>query len=109
MTRDEKDSLLSELGGSTGGSEKPKKGRKEKKERDPNRPKKATTPYLFYTQDRRATLKAEQPELGPRDIVRRMGAEWNELDAATKEPYDEKGARAKVRYTAAMAEYNASQ
>ena len=108
LSEAERNDLLSELGSSTtGADEKPKKGRKEKKVRDPNKPKKNMTAYLYYTQDRRSACKAENPELGPRDIVKKMGVEWNSMEESAKAPYVEKGNRSKERYDAAMRDYKA--
>jgi len=102
LTKEEKDELLIELGGVPGGVEKPKKV---KKVRDPNKPKKAMTPYLFYTQERRAAVKAENPDLGPRDVVKQMASEWNAMGGAEKAPYQAKGDAAKARQKIAMDAY----
>jgi len=102
LTKEEKDELLNELGGVPGGAEKPKKV---KKVRDPNKPKKAMTPYLFYTQDRRSAVVAQNPDMGPRDVMKQMGSEWRSMDATEKAPYEVKGETAKARQKIAMDAY----
>jgi hypothetical protein len=102
LTKEEKNALLIELGGVPGGAEKPKKV---KKVRDPNKPKKAMTPYLFYTQERRSVITAENPDMGPRDVVKQMGSEWRAMGAGEKAPYETKGAAAKARQKIAMDAY----
>lgn len=85
--------------------EKPKKGRREKKAKDPNAPKRAMTPYLFYSQERRPGAKSENPGMNTRDLSRKMGEEWNAMSEDQKRSYVEKGNRAKEQYTQARANY----
>lgn len=85
--------------------EKPVKGRKEKKAKDPNAPKRALTPYFIYTTERRAAAKAEYPHLKPKELVSKMAEEWNGLSEAQKGPYMVKGAAAKESYAQAKKAY----
>ena len=96
---------LNELVKSSETAAEPKKGRKEKKEKDPNAPKRAMTPYLHFAQTRRSSAKNEHPELNPRDLSRLMGKEWNEMSEDAKRPYVEKGNRSKEQYTEAKKNY----
>ena len=76
--------------------------KKEKKEVDPNKPKK-TSGYLLYSADVREQVKAKLIEDGgegkPKDVVQAIAAKWKELTdeekgvwndkaKATKEPVD---------------------
>lgn len=69
-----------------------------KKEKDPNAPKKAKTSYMYFCDDRRAALKADNPKASVGDMSKIMGAEWKELSAEEKKPYEDKAAADKSRY-----------
>jgi hypothetical protein len=107
LSQEEKDALMNDLGGTSGGSSK--KEKKVKKVRDPNKPKKNMTGYLYYAQERRSGAKSENPELRPRDLVKVMGNEWNSMDTDSKAPYEAKAATAKRRYKDEMDAYKASE
>jgi hypothetical protein len=63
-------------------SEGKKKGTKKKK--DPNAPKGACNAYLFFCKDKRAELKEEDPELGPKEVMAELGRCWAELKEENK-------------------------
>lgn len=83
--------------------EKPK--RRVKKEKDPNAPKRALNGYMYYSKERRATLKAERPDLKTKELSVVMGQEWNAMSEDQKRPYSVKGAADKERYAQAKASY----
>jgi structure-specific recognition protein 1 len=88
--------------------EKPKKGRRERKQRDPNAPKRAMTGYICYSKERRVTAKAEFPHLKPRELTAKMAEEWNGMSDAQKAPYNEKSNRDKARYADEKSRYTKS-
>jgi len=90
---------------SDGSEEKPVKGRKEKKVKDPNAPKRAMTPYLIYSTERRPAAKAQYPTLKPKELVAKMAEEWNGMNDEEKGPYQVKGAAAKESYAQAKKAY----
>jgi len=83
--------------------EKPK--RRVKKEKDPNAPKRGLNAYMYYSKERRSTLKAERPDLKTKELSVVMGQEWNAMSEDAKRPYVVKGAADTERYEQAKASY----
>ena len=80
-------------------SKKDKKLRRlEKKIKKKYFPKKGLSAYLYYCQERRITLKKEQPGLENREVVAVMSKEWNSLTPEQKEPYIKKQEEDQERY-----------
>lgn len=50
-------------------------------------PKKPKSGFMFYSQERRVTLKAEQPDLSITDASKVIGAEWKALSDHDKQKY----------------------
>ena len=72
--------------------------RLEKKIKKKYLPKKGLSAYLYYCQERRVTLKKEQPGLENREVVAVMSKEWNSLTPEQKEPYIKKQEEDQERY-----------
>ena len=89
--------------------EKPKKGRRERKTRDPNAPKRAMTGYICYSKDRRPSAKAEYPSLTPRQLTAKMAEEWNSMSEAQKAPFNEQSNADKARYKMQRDNYKKSE
>lgn len=85
--------------------EKPKKGRRERKARDPNAPKKAMTGYICYSKQRRSSAKEAYPNLKPRELTAKMAQEWNAMSDAEKAPYNEQSNLDKARWKAQKESY----
>lgn len=64
-------------------SKKTKKAAAEK----PDGPKRPKSAFFCYQDVRRAQIKAANPDLNNKEIVRQMAAEYKELTDAQKEPY----------------------
>lgn len=62
--------------GSRGGGGKAKK--------DPKAPKRALSAYMFFSQDWRERVKAENPDAGFGEIGKLLGARWKELSDEEK-------------------------
>jgi len=77
-------------------SEKASSGRGKAK-KDPKAPKRALSAYMFFSQDWRERVKAENPEAGFGEIGKLLGARWKELSDEEKKPYIEQAARDKSR------------
>ncbi|PAV15701.1 HMG-box [Pyrrhoderma noxium] len=77
-------------------AEKPA-GRATKSKKDPNAPKRALSAYMFFSQDWRERVKAENPDAGFGEVGKLLGAKWKELDQSEKKPYIEQAARDKAR------------
>ena len=80
---------------------------KKKKKKDSNAPKRALSPFLFYTLDRRPELKKEKPELSHKEMLSEMGVEWNNMKEQDKKKYIQKADEDKKRYEKEKAAYDA--
>ena len=79
------------------------KGKKEAKKapktkKDKNAPKRAISAFFFYNQERRESLKQEQPNLSNKEIISTMSKEWNDLSEEKRKPYITKAENDKKRY-----------
>ncbi|KAF8522738.1 high mobility group box domain-containing protein [Hysterangium stoloniferum] len=78
-----------------------KKGKKGK-----DGPKRALSAYMFFSQDWRERIKAENPDAGFGEVGKLLGAKWKELDDSEKKPYIEQAAQDKARAEREKAEYD---
>lgn len=53
-----------------------RKGKKQKRKKDPNAPKRPQTAFFLMCADRRDALRAEFPDLRIGEIAKKLGAEW---------------------------------
>jgi hypothetical protein len=79
----------------------PRKGKK-----DPKAPKRALSAYMFFSQDWRERIKAENPDAGFGEVGKLLGAKWKELDDEEKKPYIEQAAKDKTRAEEQKAAYD---
>jgi len=84
-------------------SEKTPRGGARKK--DPKAPKRALSAYMFFSQDWRERIKAENPDASFGEVGKLLGAKWKELDEEEKKPYIEQAARDKTRAEQEKSEY----
>ncbi|EJD04969.1 HMG-box [Fomitiporia mediterranea MF3/22] len=85
-----------------GAADKPARGKGKK---DPNAPKRALSAYMFFSQDWRERVKAENPDAGFGEVGKLLGAKWKEMDESEKRPYIEQAARDKARAEEEKANY----
>uniref|UniRef100_A0A452Y5A2 FACT complex subunit SSRP1 n=1 Tax=Aegilops tauschii subsp. strangulata TaxID=200361 RepID=A0A452Y5A2_AEGTS len=85
------------------GSEKRKPKKKQKK--DPNAPKRAIAPFMYFSKAERANLKNINPELSTTDIAKKLGEKWQKMSAEEKQPYVEQSQVDKKRYAEESAAY----
>lgn len=81
-------------------------GRKNKKEKDPNAPKRACGSYVFFTLDARPKILEETPDLTFREIGSVMGERWRALSAEDKQKYDDLANNDKKRFKEEIDMYN---
>jgi high mobility group protein B1 len=62
-------------------------------------PKKPKSGFMFYSQERRVTLRVEQPSLSVTDASKVIGAEWKALSEADKKRYQDMGEADRKRYS----------
>jgi hypothetical protein len=90
-------------------SDAPKKKRAKKAEKDPNAPKKALNSYMFFANDNREKVKAENPKLKATEVMSELGAQWKAMNETERAPYAKKAEDDKERYAKAFATYNANK
>ncbi|KIM29253.1 hypothetical protein M408DRAFT_328926 [Serendipita vermifera MAFF 305830] len=76
-----------------------------KSKKDPNAPKKALSPYMFFTQEYREKIKEENPGIGFGEVAKKLGAKWKSMSDEEKEPYVEKHQADKKRAEEAKEAY----
>ena len=77
------------------------KKKKTKKEVDPDapvKPKKAKNAFMLFTAANREQVKADNPDIKPTDISKKMGEMWAELEEEDKEEYVEEAEKLKAEY-----------
>ncbi|KAF8626685.1 hypothetical protein AX15_004769 [Amanita polypyramis BW_CC] len=88
-------------------AEKASAARKGKK--DPKAPKRPLSAYMFFSQDWRERIKAENPDAGFGEVGKLLGAKWKELDDEEKKPYVERAAQDKTRAEKEKAAYEGNK
>lgn len=91
-----------------GGSPK-KKTKKGKKKKDPNAPKRASTSFLFFSNEMRPKLKAENPDLSFGEMGKKIGELFRNLSSEEKSKYDKAAEEDKTRYKNEMEAYKNSK
>ena len=85
------------------------KGKKKSKKAKKEGPKKPKSGFMCFSQERRKSLKEEQPELSITDASKVIGKEWNELDDEGKAPYKQLAEEDKNRYQKEKADFDAAK
>ena len=86
--------------------EVPKK--KQKKEKDPNRPKKGTSAFFSFCSDHRSKVTKSSPDMKPKDVNRELGKMWKKhADSKDKvyKKYTEEYQKQNEEYKEKMSEY----
>uniref|UniRef100_A0A7S4MAW3 HMG box domain-containing protein n=1 Tax=Odontella aurita TaxID=265563 RepID=A0A7S4MAW3_9STRA len=76
-----------------------------KNKKDPNAPKRASSAYIFFTQEQRSVVKKENPTLSFGELSKMVSAEFKALSAEARAKYDNLSARDKERYAREMKDY----
>ncbi|KAI9593958.1 nonhistone chromosomal protein 6A [Syncephalis fuscata] len=72
--------------------------RRNKRKKDPEKPKRALSAYMFFAIDQRDSVKERNPQAGFGEIGKLLGQEWKSLSDDKKKPYLEKASKDKERY-----------
>ncbi|XP_063708616.1 high mobility group protein 20A [Culicoides brevitarsis] len=85
-----------------------KKVRKRTKRRklNPDAPRYPLTGYVRYTNERRASIKEENPSKSHIEITKQLATEWLELPEEKKQAYMNEAEKDKMRYLEEMKEYS---
>jgi hypothetical protein len=81
---------------------------KEKKERDPNKPKKPMGAYFLFLPTATIKLKLTHPELSRTEILTEASALWRGLPTEEKKLYSDPAERTMAEYKVLLAEYEAT-
>ncbi|SAM62229.1 probable NHP6B-nonhistone chromosomal protein [Ustilago bromivora] len=76
-----------------------------KSKKDPAAPKRPLSAYMFFSQDQRERVKADNPDAGFGDVGRLLGARWKEMSDVEKKPYNDMANRDKARAEAEKAAF----
>jgi len=80
-------------------------GRKRKRTKDPNMPKRAMSAFFFFCDEQRPNVRTLHPEFGIGDIAKELGHRWE--DCANKTKYERLAVDDKTRYENDMVSYKA--
>ncbi len=77
-----------------------------KAKKDPEKPKKSKTSYMYFCQDQREDLLKENPNILLGDQSKKLGAMWKTLDNEDKQKYIKMAEDDKNRYDQELEDYN---
>jgi len=86
-----------------------KPGKKKKRKQDPNAPKRPQTAFFLFCADRRAALRAANPDLNIGGIAKILGQEWGQCDPEKKATYEATAEQQKEAYKKEMELYKSGQ
>eukprot|EP00116_Pleurobrachia_bachei_P006422 sb/3466684/ len=76
---------------------------RKRKRKDPNRPKRAMTPYFFFAAEYRNSLRREgKPVPGVKEVAQYCGPKWNSMPEEERRPFVESAERDRQRYLEEM-------
>tara|TARA_B100000780_G_scaffold170265_1_gene119183 strand:+ start:226 stop:753 length:528 start_codon:yes stop_codon:yes gene_type:complete len=76
-----------------------------KAKKDPYKPKRGLSAFMLFSQERRPTLKKEQPTLAFGEVARTIGIEWKKLSAKKRLPLEKRSEKSRAEYKKAMETY----
>jgi len=79
-----------------------------KKFKDPDKPKRAKTSYLYFCEEMRPRVKEDNPDLKLGGTMKVLGKMWAEVSEGDKKKYRELYEEDKKRYEEEIDEYNLS-
>jgi len=80
-----------------------------KKERDPNKPKRALSAFFFYAAEERPNVRSINPDFSVGEVAKELGRKWNELSDSEKAPFEKQAADDRARYDADMKIYRSGE
>jgi len=82
-----------------------KGGKKRKRTKDPNAPKRSLSAFFFFCADERPTVRKAHPDWSVADVAKDLGKQWEKCTNRPK--YEAQAAADKKRYEAEMQKYKA--
>ena len=83
----------------------PKKKTKKGKKKDPKAPKKPLSAYMYFSNELRSKVKAENPDISFGDIAKAISKKYKELTSEGKVKYEDLAKKDKRRYEKEMENY----
>ena len=74
--------------------------------KNPDKPKKPLTSYMFFCNDKREEIMTANPGKPIGEISKILGEMWKNISEKDREKYDEMNSKDKIRYEEAMEEFN---
>lgn len=74
--------------------------------KDPNAPKRPLNAYMIYSAEQRVTLKSSDPDLKGPKLLKKIAAQWKQLDESGKSKYQKQTEELKKKYEEEMKNYN---
>jgi len=81
------------------------RGKKNKRQKDPNAPKRSLSAFFWFCNDERPKVKETMPDSGVGDVAKELGRRWNACSDSEKAKYEALAAKDKARYEKEMAAY----
>lgn len=81
------------------------KKRTTRKKKDPDAPKRSLSAYMFFANENRDIVRAENPGISFGQVGKLLGEKWKALTPEDKIPYENKAETDKKRYEKEKAEY----
>ena len=76
-----------------------------RKKKDPDAPKRSLSAYMFFANENRDIVRAENPGISFGQVGKALGDKWKALSAEDKVPYENKAEADKKMYEKEKAEY----
>lgn len=76
-----------------------------RRKKDPDAPKRSLSAYMFFANENRDIVRAENPGISFGQVGKMLGEKWKELSSDDKAPYEKKADDDKKRYEKEKAEY----
>jgi hypothetical protein len=83
----------------------PGEGKRKRKKKDPNAPKRPLSGFFFFCSDERAAVKAKHPNFSVGEIGKELGLRWGKVSAADKAKFNAKALADRARYERESATY----
>lgn len=80
-----------------------------RKKKDPDAPKRALSAYMFFANENRDIVRAENPGIAFGQVGKLLGEKWKALTGDEKIPYESKAEADKKRYEKEKSEYAKKQ
>lgn len=81
---------------------------KQKKDKDPNKPKKNLSAFMFFCNNYRNEVKNANKGASLGEISKMLGSIWQELESDDKLPFEKQANEDKLRYKKEMEQYNSN-